>query len=278
MNKTDRDDDSPKIVVLGANADIGCNIARLYRDSGFQVCGTYRNENDNVQTLRNEQGIMLIRCDIACRDDIEHFCEALDAEKFNWTNFFSSVGTTVPIGGFFETHFDEWEAGVELNFHHQLRVLHQIYKLRNRTKISSVNFMAGGGTNSAFDNYSSYGVAKVALIKMCEFLDSEADDLKVQILGPGFVKTRTHQQTISAGEKAGVNYERVKTFLKNGKGASFSDIFEALRWLDESPKSIVGGRNFALQHDQFSSSDLPKALESDPHMYKLRRHGNGWEA
>ena len=48
---------------------------------------------------------------------------------------------------------------------------------------------------------------------MCELIDDEYKNLNTFIIGPGFTKT-THLETIRAG-KAGLNYLRVKKFLKS---------------------------------------------------------------
>ena len=36
-----------KIIILGANADIGFNITKMYLKNNSQVIGTYRKENNN---------------------------------------------------------------------------------------------------------------------------------------------------------------------------------------------------------------------------------------
>ena len=101
-----------------------------------------------------------------------------------------------------------------MNLTSQLEVLHAIYPLKQRGKQAHVAFLAGAGTNNAFTNYSAYAASKVALIKMCELLNDEAPDLNVFIVGPGFVKTKNHNETIKAGIKAGENYHRVKAFFR----------------------------------------------------------------
>ncbi len=113
---------------------------------------------------------------------------------------------------------------------------------------------------------------------MCELLDDENSDLNISIFGPGFVRTKTHYETIKAGEKAGENYERVKSFLEsNSQGTSFEKIFRMIKWIISVGKEVSGGRNFSVVYDNFEGKELIEELKLDKNMYKLRRNKNEWK-
>ena len=116
---------------------------------------------------------------------------------------------------------------------------------------------------------------KNSFIKACELLDAEEESIKVQILGPGLVRTKIHEETLLAAERAEENFCRIKNFLDSSDaGSSYDDIFRCLRWLDEAPKEIVGGRNFSLVHDPWGTPELIDQLRHDKDKFKLRRFGN----
>ena len=56
-----------------------------------------------------------------------------------------------------------------LNFMQQMRLLHALLPTRSRSvqREPTVLFFAGGGVNNAVQNYSSYTIAKIALILKC---------------------------------------------------------------------------------------------------------------
>jgi NAD(P)-dependent dehydrogenase (short-subunit alcohol dehydrogenase family) len=58
-----------KIIILGANADIGFNIASMYADDGFEVVGTYRKENENSISLRKRSNVSLFQLDVFNKSD-----------------------------------------------------------------------------------------------------------------------------------------------------------------------------------------------------------------
>jgi NAD(P)-dependent dehydrogenase (short-subunit alcohol dehydrogenase family) len=257
------------IIILGINADIGKNLAKLFIIDGYKVIGTYRKKKP-----ANLAKADIYKCDITKKKDIAKFITNLKRKKIKWDIIFSSVGTSEPISKFFDINFDIWRKSINVNFISQLEVIHFLYKLRSNNK-NSIVLMAGGGTNNPFKNYSAYCVSKIALIKMCELIDDEYKNLNTFIIGPGFTKTKTHLETIKAGKKAGTNYLRVKKFLKSSnQGTSFKKIYECILWGTEESRKIVGGRNFSVVHDKWGTKRLRIKLLSDINKYKLRRHKN----
>ena len=260
------------VLILGINADIGKSIATFFLNDGYRVIGTYRKK----KPIFNSQNVELFKCDITNSINIKTLTEKLKKKKIKWDYIFSSIGTTEPIGKFFETKFDNWKKSVNINFISQLEAIHSLYKIRSQKK-NSIILMAGGGTNGPFTNYSAYCVAKIALIKMCELIDDEYKNINTFIIGPGFTKTKGHLETIKAGKKAGKNYQRVKKFLSSkNEGTSFLDIYNCISWGIKQGKKTVSGRNFSVVHDDWKSQpkSLQKKLKKNVAMYKLRRYLN----
>ena len=133
---------------------------------------------------------------------------------------------------------------------------------------------AGGGTNSATKYYSAYTISKIALIKMCELLSAEILDIRFSIVGPGWVKTKIHDATLTAGERAGKNYEKTKFKLQSDELTTMKDVLDCCDWLISSPRELISGRNFSTVFDKWGTEELFEALIRDSDMYKLRRHGN----
>jgi NAD(P)-dependent dehydrogenase (short-subunit alcohol dehydrogenase family) len=152
-----------------------------------------------------------------------------------------------------------------------------LYRYRVNKGVANVALLAGGGTNNPFRYYSAYCVSKIMLMKMCELLDDENKDLNIFIAGPGFVRTKTHFETIRAGKNAGENYYRVKKFMDSGDfGTPIRKIYGGIRWLERQGRKIAGGRNFSIVNDKFGDKRLMLELKKDLNMYKLRRHRNEW--
>jgi len=261
-----------RVIVLAASSDIGGHLVEHYLGQGAEVFGTYRNRTPRVIELE-DRGARLFPVDIKSGDQVASFVEQLAASNFSWDTLISAVGLLEPIGSFCCTNFDDWESSVITNSTAQLRVLHAIHGLRDRSRLSKILFFAGGGTNGPFDNYSAYCIGKLALIKMTELLHSECSDLQISIIGTGWVNTKIHHQTLAAGESAGPNFATTSNFMasSDGLGASLETITECIDWCLSAPRSAVGGRNFSLVHDKWRQLEFIEELIENPNSYKLRR-------
>lgn len=270
--------DRKVVVLISITSDIGTALAERFVKEGWKVIGTYRSTKSLGEISRITKH--LYYCDLINKDSIYEFIDKFRELNLEWDLFISCAGTQKPIRGFFECDFNQWNDSVHVNAIEQLRVLHGLYPYRNKRKISDVVFFAGGGTNNAVLNYSAYTISKIMLIKMCELIDFENENVNIFIIGPGWTKTKMHYETINTQkERVGKNYERTIEFMKKGKGTSMCNIFNCINSLRLLGKKAVSGRNFSVVNDKWQPEVNKKFLEelkSDYDMYKLRRYKNNF--
>lgn len=263
----------PNIIIVGIGSDIGKELAIRFQDAGWVVYGTYH--NTSVEGLFPSQNI--IQCNILRNEDIENVAAYFLKASISWDLIIFASGTVEPIGPFMDCSAEDWNNGIKINALAPLEILRKLMPLRNTKTISSAIFFSGAGTNTSAPSYSAYSASKIFLIKMCELLDSEINDAKFCIIGPGIVKTKIHKQTLDAGILAGNNKKKVEDFLSSeNSGTSHNDIFDCISWCHSQDKNVIGGRNISLVFDAWRNggSGLSSMLSSDENMYKLRRFGN----
>ena len=267
--------DRLKAVIVSASSDIGTAMCERWRSRGWSIFGTYRTESPSVERLR-DAGDKLIHCDLSVDSSLRKACVELRDQCPRWDVLVLCPGAQEPVCSFANCNFDEWKKSVKVNFISQLRIVHELLPNRNlKNELGAcVLFFAGGGTNNATINYSSYTISKVALIKMCELLDAEIPDARFVIVGPGWVKTKIHNATVKAGSLAGDNYERTNYKLQSDECTPMKDVLDCCDWLVDSPKQVISGRNFSVVFDMWSTEELSQKLKEDLNMYKLRRFGN----
>ncbi len=266
-----------KAVIISVSSDIGHALAKRWRQRGTEIFGTYRTPSPLVDELK-DLGVKTFQCDLAKASSVRAACSSLRSAFDRWDYLVLCPGTLEPVGDFAEHDFAEWEKSIEVNFTRQVQFVHGLLPSRNNSREHApvVLFFAGGGTNNATKNYSAYTMSKIALIKMCELLDAEIPDTSFVILGPGWVKTKIHQATVRAGHKAGDNYQQTRTKLAQDEGTPMETVLDCCDWLVKADRQVVSGRNFSVVFDKWGEQLLTKKLLEDPHMYKLRRHGNDW--
>jgi NAD(P)-dependent dehydrogenase (short-subunit alcohol dehydrogenase family) len=258
---------SKTAIIISISSDIGDAMARRWKSAGWEVFGTYRTKSDKVNSL-TEAGGRLIECDLSDTDSVIKACDSLP----EWDVLVLCPGTQDPVGLFAETDFEEWEGSIKVNLTSQLRIVHAL--LPKKKKDASVIFFAGGGANNAPTNYSAYIMSKIALTKMTELLDAEVVDAKFTIVGPGWVKTKIHESTLKAGERAGSNLTRTKEKLMGNECTPMEEVLDCCDWIVESPRNVVSGRNISVVFDAWGNKKLEEELKKDFNMYKLRRDGN----
>jgi len=264
-------------VIISITSDIGIALAKRYARDGYGIIGTYRSKK-LLNELKGIPDIRLFPCDLSDIDSISAFIKIFSGLNLKWDVFISCPCDPLPAQAFFNCDFDEWSDSVHINVIEQLRVLHQLHPFRNKDrKTVDVVFFAGGGVNNAVINFSAYTASKIMLIKMCEFLDAENEDLNIFIVGPGWTRTKTHELVLANVERSDERRDKILEFLKSGKGTSMDDIYGCIKWLCEQGKGVASGRNFSVVNDKWKgalSKVLAKELRSDMNMYKLRRYRN----
>lgn len=263
------------VFILGGNSDIGRALMRRYLDAGAIVVGTYRGAGLPAEFAGQPRAHM-IQLDLERPEEFAGVAQTLEARNLRWDLFIASNGTMEPIGPFLNIEGAGWQRSICANALLPCRLIQAIYPLRHAGRMNSVAFFAGGGTNNPFTNYSAYCLSKILLIKMCELLDDEIPDLKAFILGPGFVRTKIHDQTIRAADLAGQNLAKTGRFLET-EGTSMDDIYACIEWCAAQERSVIGGRNLSVVHDPWRNGGemLAARLAADPDKFKLRRSGNG---
>ena len=262
-------------IIISITSDIGTAMANRWIKNGWNIYGTYKTKSKRIDELL-DCGVTLFECDLSNLESVDYCFLELTKVSINWDVLVFATGTQEPIGPFIDCDFDEWTNSLFINFINQLRIVRKLLSSRNieNSLGSCVLFFAGGGTNSATKYYSAYTISKIALIKMCELLSAEILDIRFSIVGPGWVKTKIHDATLTAGERAGKNYEKTKFKLQSDELTTMKDVLDCCDWLISSPRELISGRNFSTVFDKWGTEELFEALIRDSDMYKLRRHGN----
>jgi len=267
---------SKVVVLVSITSDIGTALAKKYSNDGYTIIGTYRSTKQ-LDRLKDIPDCHLIYCDLSDKRSMAEFIEKYIEVGVEWDMFVSCPCELFPIKAFFQSDFEEWNNSVHINAIEQLRILHQLYGLRNKNAISNVVFFAGPGVNNSVKNFSAYAISKIILIKMCEYLDAENEDLNIFIVGPGWTRTKSHDLVLEKLDKGDEKYIKTLEFIESGKGTSMEDIYKCINWLCQQGKKIASGRNFSVVHDKWkgvSNQKLATELKADINMYKLRRHKN----
>jgi NAD(P)-dependent dehydrogenase (short-subunit alcohol dehydrogenase family) len=257
-------------VIVSASSDIGLALSKEWATREISVIGTFRRRPSGNFPAK----VIPVKCDLGSRKSRLRAISKLRQLIGNrgWDVLVLASGTTTPIGQFANSRWDDWAYSMNVNFLGQVQILHELMNQANDG--AQVVFFAGGGTNGVVNNYSAYTVAKIAGIKLCELLGSEFEKVKFTSIGPGWVKTKIHQETLEAGLAAGSSFLKTKLHLENDDFFPIKEVIARVDWIISQPGEVVSGRNFSAVDDPFFDYSFIRWLKEDSERLKLRRFGN----
>lgn len=254
-------------LIIGVNSGIGKALSVHLKLLREKVIGTTKSLSKS-----GEDTSEIFFLDVSSLDSINSFVEKFSRE-FEWERLVFCPAVMSPIGRFVEIDIDEWVLTFNINFTNQVYLLRKLLPTRVGA-MPRVIFFAGGGTNSAPKDYSAYTVSKIALIKLVELLNEEMDSVCFTILGPGWVNTKIHEQTLALAREELEAVKETKRRIRDCDFVPMEKVVQSIMWIFSQGKGIVGGRNFSTAHDPFDSDDFIALISSDYDALKLRRHGN----
>lgn len=255
-------------LIAGIDSSIGELIAKSLFADAWKVLGTSR-RNETVEKTSNS-----FFCDFSEKNSIDECASTIIKKSSEIDLLVIAVGLLKPIGKYRDIDFEKWEEGFYTNCIGPLRFINKLLPCLRNQKNPMVLTFAGGGINSSPERYSSYTLAKVALTKSMELLSTEEPEIRFVSLGTGWINTPIHNQTVSAGELAGIVGPETNRRLQSNDFVDINEILKFVAWAYNEAPHTISGRNFSLKNDSWASSELNEKLQADSNMYKLRRYGN----
>lgn len=191
----------------------------------------------------------------------------------DWDCLISFIGSQAPIGAIHLCDPLDIIHGVNINFTYQYALLSECLRFRNLNSPTKVLFFAGGGTNSAPVLYSTYISSKIALIKLTELIYAEYPDVHSTIIGPGWVKSKIHETTLSdlGQQHTPHSYLETKRRFEQNDFVPLDMVIDCLATIISEPSSKYAGRNISVQHDPWKSTNFLSSSTSSDSLFKLRR-------
>ena len=142
--------------------------------------------------------------------------------------------------------------------------------LLDRDPAPSVVAFSGGGATGPLPRYTAYGAAKAALVRTVETLATEEPAWRVNAVAPGFVASKMHEATLSAGRSAaGSNFDRTVQGLANPVPPERAA--GLISFLMSDAAVGISGRLISAQWDPWEDEAWRMRLRGHPTLGRLRR-------
>lgn len=268
-------------LITGASRGLGAETARRLWSEGASLILVARDiaALDAVAAslpprgATSPQRVKTIPADLANSNDIGTVVEACHSSAAPPTILVNNAAVQGPIGRFESLDFDQWQAIFHTNLFAAARLCHGLIPLMRKAGRGKIINLSGGGATNARPDFSAYGVAKCAVVRLSETLAEELKPLRIDIncVAPGAMNTRMLEELLAAGpEAAPLEYDRA-TKQKETGGASPARAAELIAYLASSESDGITGRLISAAWDPWPTlaSHRDELAASD--IYTLRR-------
>jgi NAD(P)-dependent dehydrogenase (short-subunit alcohol dehydrogenase family) len=174
-----------------------------------------------------------------------------------------------PVGPIGEYTPAEFRRTLEINVLGTLLAVHHCLPALRAGRGSIVAF-SGGGATAPLPRYDAYASSKAAVVRLCENLSTALAPLAINCVAPGFVATRMHEATLTAGpDTVGrAYYEKTRSEIEKG-GFPASEAAELVCLLLSGVP--FSGKLISAQWDPWRDPAFQQRLVDEPDFATVRR-------
>ena len=263
------------IAIAGGSLGIGFAIAKRCVEEGAQVILGARTEADleravtELDAIAGENHQYVV--DVSQIDQVEKF--ASFCKPFGLSGLVNCAALLGPIGKTSEINLSLFAQTVQINFLGTVNTCVTFAKIMKGTVRKKIVNLSGGGAVAPFLNFSAYASSKAAVVRFSEnFAREHADEIDLNFIAPGFIKTRIHEETLkSSPDTVGRQYyERTIREIEAG-GTSIDFTTELAVFLLSDQSNGITGKLISAPFDAWRTAEFQERLRQDADLASLRR-------
>jgi NAD(P)-dependent dehydrogenase (short-subunit alcohol dehydrogenase family) len=261
----------PRVLVTGGSTGIGRAVAEELAAHGAQLLLVARGEValEEARAALPGDGHETQAFDVSDEEAWPAVTEGLE----RLDGLVTAAGVLDPVGPIGSYEPSDFRRTIEVNLLGTLLAVHHCLPALRAARGAVVTF-SGGGASGPLPRYDAYAASKAAVVRLTENLAGELarDGIRANAVAPGFVATRMHETTLTAGpEAAGPEYfARTERELAEG-GAPASEAAQLVRLLLDPEAAPFGGKLLSARWDPWREPGFRARLVAEPDLATLRR-------
>lgn len=235
------------LLVTGGARGIGAAVARKGAAAGYTVCVNYRSNAVAAEAVvaeieRDGGQAMALQADVAREEEVERLFAAVDAELPPLTALVNNAGITGRVGKLEEASTQSVREVIELNVLGVIwccqAAVRRMARRHGGLGGAIVNISSGAATLGSADTFVWYAASKAAVdtLTLGLALENARDDLRVNAVAPGLIRTELH-----ADSGMPDRLETMPPQTPMGRPGEPEEIAEAVLWLLSEKASFTNG-------------------------------------
>lgn len=213
-----------KIIITGGSSGIGFDLVKYFLNKSYKVLCISRTKPKVV-----DKNLEFLRLDLSKKSDVIRNKNKL--KKFNCKFLVCNAANLGEINYFNKININKWEKSFFLNLFSHVYIsrycLNSIEK-----KAGAIFFLAGGGAANSFKKFSSYSLAKTAIVRLAENIAAESKNkFYSYAITPGPVNTKLMRETLKYGHS-----------IKKSRIVKSSKCIELIDYLIKNNKKFLNGK------------------------------------
>ena len=264
------------IVVTGSSTGIGRALSERLLAHGHNVWGLAR--SDQSDFAARQPNFHFSRCDVADFAAVSNAVATIFAAWAHLDALVTAAGLQGEVGPALTADPSRWSATVRANLDGTYFAIRALAPLLTapaaaHTRKKIVCF-SGGGATKARVNFSAYGVAKTAVVRLVETIAEENRDqpLDINALAPGAINTRLTEEVLTLGPAVvgPAEFAAAQKQKANG-GGSLERALDCVEWLLSPASDGITGRLLSAPWDPWPTLADHRANLAGSDVYTLRR-------
>jgi NAD(P)-dependent dehydrogenase (short-subunit alcohol dehydrogenase family) len=194
-------------LITGGTLGIGAAAAIALAEAGANVGLAARNIDDQAKSLAQRieslgRRCVLIAADVGRPEDAVRCVDQTAAELGSVDVLVHSAGGPVP-GNIFEVTPDDWMRAFDVHVHAIYHLCRRAIPLMQKKREGAILLIASSAGRRGCPGNTAYQVVKGALSQFARALarDFAADNVRVNVVAPGIIRTRFHAAMTEAMRK-----------------------------------------------------------------------------